>query len=212
MATFPPTPQFTPPTLGEPAWDIALLYPPQGHWEEREYLDVALTSNQLIEYSDGFIEVLPMPTIEHQLIVRFLLDVFRAFIEPKNLGMVLFAPLPVWTRERQYREPDLIFQSAANHAKSNRKYYQGADLVVEVVSDDPQSHVRDYEQKLEDYARANIPEYWIVDPQTSTISVMTLVAGQYETHGVFKAGEKATSKLLDGLVAEVSDVFAAGKR
>ena len=212
MATFPPTPQFTSPTLGEPSWDIALLYPPQGHWEEREYLDVALTSNQLIEYSDGFIEVLPTPTIEHQLIVRFLLDVFRAFIEPKNLGMVLFAPLPVWTRVRQYSEPDLIFQSAANHAKSNRKYYQGADLVVEVVSDDPQSHVRDYEQKLEDYARANIPEYWIVDPQTSTISVMTLVAGQYQSHGIFKAGDVASSKLLDGLTVSVSDVFAAAKK
>ena len=198
--------------LGEPAWDIARLYPGQGHWDEREYLDLALSSNQLIEYSDGFVEVLPLPTIDHQLIVRFLLDVFCQFIEPKDLGVVLFAPLPVWTRERQYREPDLIYQSAENHAKSNRKYYKGADLVVEVVSDDAQSRARDYEQKLGDYARAGIPEYWIVDPQAGTISVMTLAAGKYETRGVYKAGEEASSQLLDGLRVNVSDVFAAAKK
>jgi len=212
MATIPPSPQISPSALGEPTWNIALLYPAQGFWDEGEYLDLALSSNQLIEYSDGFVEVLPMPTIEHQLIVRFLLDVFRAFIEPRNLGMVLFAPLPVWTRDRQYREPDLIFQFEENHAKSNRKYYKGADLVVEVVSDDSQSHKRDYEHKIIDYARAGIPEYWIVDPQTSTISIMTLIADRYETHGVFKAGERATSKLLGGFGVTVNDVFAAAKK
>jgi Uma2 family endonuclease len=212
MATVPPSPQFNAPTLGEPAWSIALLYPGQGYWDEQEYLDIALSSNQLIEYSDGFVEVLPMPTIEHQLIVRFLLDVFRSFVEPRNLGIVLFAPLPVWTRDRQYREPDFIYQSAENHAKSNRKFYKGADLVVEVVSDDAQSQVRDYEKKLVDYARAGIPEYWIVDPQAGTISVMTLAGDKYDTRGVYKVGETASSQLLDGLHVNVSDVFAAGKR
>jgi Uma2 family endonuclease len=212
MATVPPSPQFPTPVLGEPAWDIALLYPGQGYWDERDYLDLAAKTNQLVEYSDGFIEVLPMPTIEHQLIVRFLLDVFRAFVEPKKLGIVLFAPLPVWTRDRQYREPDLIFQFTENHAKSDRKYYKGADLVVEVVSEDAQSQLRDYEKKLVDYARAGIPEYWIVDPQRATIRVMVLNGGQYDARGEFKSGEQATSQLLAGFEVAVSDVFAAAKQ
>src|SRR5437016_1271126 len=43
----------------EPAWDIARLFPAQGHWSEDEYL--ALNGNHLVEFSDGRIAVLPLP-------------------------------------------------------------------------------------------------------------------------------------------------------
>ena len=179
---------------------------------EDDYLKLAFNNNWLVEWTDGQLELLRPPEREHQLIVGRLFHFFDLFVQTTHLGVVSFAPLPVKIASTKYREPDLIFQTTANHAKSNRKYYEGADLVVEVVSDDPQSHVRDYEQKLVDYARAGIPEYWIVDPQAVTISVMTLAAGKYETRGVYKAGEEASSQLLNGLCVNVSDVFAAGKR
>jgi Uma2 family endonuclease len=42
-------------------------------------------------------------------------------------------------------------------------YWEGADLVVEIVNrDDP---ARDLETKRAEYAEAGIPEYWIVDPR-----------------------------------------------
>ena len=63
---------------GEPAWEVALLFPNQGAWSEEEYL--ALNGNRLVEFSHGFIEVLPMPTTTHQLIVVFLFDALRAFV------------------------------------------------------------------------------------------------------------------------------------
>jgi len=45
--------------------------------------------------------------------------------------------------------------------------------VVEIVSpDDPD---RDLVEKVADYAEAGIPEYWIVNPNTATISVLRLV-------------------------------------
>src|SRR5438046_2969712 len=43
----------------EPTWEIAYLFPNQGHWSEEEYL--ALDGNQLVEFSRGFLEVLPVP-------------------------------------------------------------------------------------------------------------------------------------------------------
>jgi Uma2 family endonuclease len=200
------------PVVGEPAWDIARLYPVQGDWSEEDYLAIALSENVLIEFTDGCIEVLPMPTIEHQLILRYLLDMLRAFVEPRNLGMVLFSPLPVRTLvKRKYREPDLIFNFTENHARQGRKYYTSADLVMEVVSDDRQSHKRDYLKKREDYAEAGIKEYWIVDPQEQRITVLALQGAAYAEHGAFAAGARATSKLLPDFFVEVDSVFAAGK-
>jgi hypothetical protein len=35
----------------EPTWDIAQLFPAQGHWDEDEYL--TLEANHLIEYTHG---------------------------------------------------------------------------------------------------------------------------------------------------------------
>jgi len=203
-----PTPQ-SPTIVGQPAWDIALLYPLQGGWSEDDYLSVALSENWMIEYTDGCVEVLPMPTIAHQLIVRFLLDALRAFVDPKKLGMVLFAPLPVKTVPAKYREPDLIFNFAENHAKQGKKYYESADLVMEVVSPDDRSRERDYEKKRSDYAEAGIPEYWIVDPNERRITVLALEAGGYVEHGVCGPGSMAASRLLEGFSVSVDDVFAA---
>jgi Uma2 family endonuclease len=205
-----PTPQF-PPVVGEPAWDLALLYPLQGGWSENEYLRIALNENLLIEFSNGCVEVLPMPTIEHQLIVKFLLRALDGFVEPRDLGTVLFAPIPVWLLPKEYREPDLIFTFSGRHMTSDRKYYEGADLVMEVVNNDERSRRRDYEKKRIDYAEAGVSEYWIVDPQEKRISVLALEGREYVEHGVFAAGSQATSRLLDGFGFDVDAVFSAAK-
>jgi Uma2 family endonuclease len=205
-----PTPQFAP-VVGEPAWDVALLYPLQGAWTEDDYLRIALSENWLIEYTDGCVEVLQMPTIEHQLIVRFLLDVLRAFVDPKQLGMVLFAPLPVKLLPKAYREPDLIFNFAASHAAQKKDYYERADLVMEVVSNSKRDRVRDYEEKREIYAKSGISEYWIVDPQQQRVTVLALENGAYAEHGVFEKSGTATSKLLSGFQLDIAALFASGK-
>lgn len=201
-----------PPVPGEPTWGVALMYPRQGDWTEEEYLSLALAQNWLVEYANGCLEVLPMPSVEHQLIVKFLLKSLEAFVEPRSLGVVLFAPLPVWTVSRNYREPDLVFKFEENHAKRTKKYYEGADLVMEVVSDDHRSHERDYMQKRLDYAAAAIPEYWIVDPQEQRITVLALYGEQYVEDGVYDLGAKAKSRLLKGYEADVDAVFAAARR
>lgn len=77
--------------LGQPVWQLATLFPAQGHWTEEDYLD--FDENILLEYADGYVEVLPTPTTSHQTIVLFLLQSLRSHIRPKNLGIALMAPL-----------------------------------------------------------------------------------------------------------------------
>lgn len=209
--TFDPAIPSHPPVIGQPAWDVALLYPPQGQWSEEQYLSLTDQTRRLVEYTDGKIEVLSMPTIEHQRILKFLLWALDSFVTRNNLGEVLLAGTRVYIDPKKYREPDVVFCSNARVARSGTRYYDGADLVMEVVSDDPASQQRDLEQKPSDYAEGGVPEYWIVDPQQQKITVLSLQGSAYVEHGVFVPGETATSKLLPGFTVSVTETFAAAK-
>lgn len=81
---------------------------------------------------------------------------------------------------------------------------------MEVVSPGEENRERDLVVKRREYAKAKIREYWIVDPEQKTITVLTLSGSTYKVHGVFKPGEFATSKLLKGFKVAVTDVFEAG--
>jgi Uma2 family endonuclease len=95
----------------------------------------------------------------------------------------------------------------ANDPRRQNRYWLGADLVIEIVSpDDPE---RDTKVKRADYAEVGIPEYWIVDPNDETITVLTLTGDAYREHGTFRREESADSLVLDGFVVSVSAVFDA---
>ena len=190
--------------LGEPAWDVATLFPNQGTWSEAEYL--ALNTNHLVEFTDGYLEVLAMPTTTHQIIVVFLFESLKAFVVQHSLGLVLLAPLKIRIRPNKHREPDVLFASREHEHLVGEKFWTGADLVMEVVSEDDPN--RDWVQKREDYAEARIPEYWIADPHRGVITVLRLVAGQYVEHGEFPRGSRATSALLPGFEVDVTAALA----
>jgi Uma2 family endonuclease len=185
---------------------VVNLEPLQGLWTIEQYLAMTDHSRRLLEYTDGSIEVLPMPTDKHRVISRFLLFALFAFIERLG-GTVLYAPLRLQIREGKFREPDLLLVRDANDPRRQNSYWLGADLVVEIVSpDDPE---RDTVEKRADYAEAGIPEYWIVHPDDETITVLTLRDGTYIEHGVFRRGEQVQSPLLSELSLSVNAVLDA---
>ena len=189
----------------EPTWAIAELFPSQGNWSEEEYL--ALTSNHLTEFSQGTLEVLPMPSELHQDIVFLLAELLTAFARRHRAGKVNIAPLPVQLWPGKFREPDIQFMRSENAARRRNNFWLGADLVMEVVC--PDDRRRDLETKRREYAQAGIPEYWIVDLETQRITVLTLVAGEtYAVHGEFGPGVQATSVLLSGFAVDVAALFA----
>jgi Uma2 family endonuclease len=185
--------------------DLA-LEPLQGLWSVEQYLKLTNQTNHLIEYTDGVIEVLPMPTRDHQVILAFLYELLLFLLRPQG-GKVLFAPLRLQVRPGKFREPDLLVLQNAQDLRNQNDYWLGADLVIEIVS--PDRPTRDTEEKRLDYAEAAIPEYWIVNPLTSTITVLALMADAYIEHGVFHRGERVTSKLLEGFSVSVDEVLDA---
>jgi Uma2 family endonuclease len=182
------------------------LAPLQGLWSVEQYLRLTSHTRRLIEYTDGDIELLPVPTQQHQLILAFLYRAFFAYLEPLG-GIVLFAALRLQIRPDKFREPDLLLLRSARDPRAQNRFWLGADLVVEIVSpDDPQ---RDTVEKPRDYAEAQIPEYWVVNPLDETVTVLALEGAAYVAHGVFGRGERATSRLLAGFELSVDAVFDA---
>jgi Uma2 family endonuclease len=193
--------------LTRPTWATALLFPNDGEWSEGDYL--ALPSNRLVELSEGTLEVLPMPTKLHQAIVFFLVTALKAFLRPRGGGEVVMAPYPVRLWPDKFREPDVVCVLAEHADRCGEKFAEGADLVMEVVSDSDPS--RDRRTKRDEYARARIPEYWIVDPQEGTVTVLTLDGERYRERGVYRSGEQASSSLLDGFDVDVGDALVGGR-
>ncbi|MGH8066720.1 MAG: Uma2 family endonuclease [Candidatus Entotheonellia bacterium] len=182
------------------------LLPLQGLWTEEQYLRLTDQTNWFIEFTEGSVEVLPMPTRKHQAISRVLFLAFLSFVQRLG-GTVFYAPLRVRVAPGRFREPDLVLLLDVNDPRNQNAFWLGADLVVEIVS--PDYVERDTVIKRADYAAAGIPEYWIVNPEEETITVLKRDDGVYTAHGVFGRGETATSVLLTDFTVSVDAVCDA---
>lgn len=182
------------------------LLPPQGAWSEERYLWLTDATNRLIEFTDGYIDVLPMPTRNHQAISQALFLALLPAIQRIG-GDLFYAPLRLRIRNGKHREPDLLLLLDRRDHRNQDRYWLGADLVVEIVS--PDEPERDLFEKRRDYAEGRVPEYWIVNPLDETITVLRLEGAAYVEHGVFRRGERATSALLEGFAVEVSVMLDA---
>jgi Uma2 family endonuclease len=205
MSTVPPSDS----SQADYAWEVATLFPEQGEWSEEEYLKLTDGTNRRIEFTDGRLEFLTMPTEVHESMVRFLFFAFHAFVENQKLGKVYWTGIRLRIRPRKIRLPDIIFLHKDHFYARHNRAWDGADLVMEVVSEDPKDRQRDYEQKLLDYAEAKVAEYWIVDYERRVVMVHRLEGDQYELHGEFTPGQQAASVLLDGFAVDVEALFAA---
>ena len=179
--------------------------PRQGRWRDEDYLEFTDHARQPIEFTDGCIEKLSVPTDRHHQILGDLYRHFFAWLG--DSGIVQFAGVRLRIREGKYREPDLLLLCDRHDGRRQNRFWLGADLVVEVVSpDDPN---RDWITKRTDYAKAGIPEYWIVDPSLESIAVLELDGAAYTEHGVFGLGAEATSPLLPGFAVNVEAILRA---
>ncbi len=205
LTTSPPQP--TALAECEPAWDVAQLFPNQGNWSKYDYLD--LPGNRLVEFDNGRIEVLPMPSIRHQVVLGNIFVSLRVHVQSHELGTVLCAPIPVLVAALKFREPDIVFtRSAAPEESDGDKYLENAELVIEIVSEGASNRKRDLIDKRADYAKAGITEYWLVDPETQEVTVLELQGSEYVELGPFGLSDVVRSTVVPGFEIPVSKVFA----
>ncbi|MEA5577218.1 Uma2 family endonuclease [Anabaena sp. UHCC 0451] len=175
-----------------------------------EYLNYDDESGFKSELVDGQLEIMNPPTIEHFLICKFLEKTLDGEVLHLNLPWLCFRETGVRTSRNKSRLSDLCVVTVedAKELRNTSAVFESAPLlIVEVVS--PESVKRDYRYKRSEYAALGVPEYWIVDPLESNISVLLLEEGLYEDT-VFTANQKIISRTFSELNITVEQVLNAG--
>ena len=119
----------------------------------------------LVEWKDGeIIEYMP-PTEQHQYLVRTLIFLVGSFADLTDTGLAHVAPFEVklWPGGPS-REPDILFISRERLGQLTPQRFEGGpDLVIEIVSSS--SARADRVEKFIEYERADVREYWVIDPR-----------------------------------------------
>lgn len=194
------------PEVATPVWRIATLFPYQGAWSEQEYL--ALETNRRVEFDDGFVEVHDVPTDQHQAIILYLSIALNRFALQIG-GVVRTAGLRLRLWDRKYREPDIVFLRDRDSNQRQENFWDGADLAIEIVSQSLEDRVRDLVTKRTEYEQVGIQEYWIVDPEQETVTVLSLSGNVYTEQGLFGRGDVVASLLLPELALPVAEILDA---
>jgi len=120
------------------------------------------------EWLDGEVVKMGNPSLRHQRLSRFLTSILQAWAETKKIGEVIPSPFQLKMDFRPSgRQPDVMFVSNENLFRLEKQYVDGtADLVIEIVS--PESLERDMLDKFNEYEKAGVKEYWIIDDRTRT--------------------------------------------
>jgi Uma2 family endonuclease len=127
----------------------------------------------------------------------WLYSLLRFYTHAKGLGRVFVSRVAFYIDKHNSPEPDIAFVASEHVDRIQRgRVLGGPDLAVEIVS--PDSVERDFEIKRDLYARAGVPEYWIVDELEQRFHLLRLD----------KSGEYRETKRRSGVVrSRVVDGF-----
>ena len=94
----------------------------------------------------------------------------------------------------------------ADHMPGPEQGHWTYEDVVEVSSPGTVGHDRVKKQSA--YARAGAPEYWVADPWSRTVEVLSLKAGRYGSLGVFEGKAVLPSEVVPDFLVHVEHFFA----
>lgn len=186
--------------------EIAELFPPQGMWTEADYLRLP-HQRRAIELAGGRLTVYPVPSPEHQRLAGDLAIALDRHVAENRLGEVIFAAVVVRLGLNQLRMPDLIFLRSQHTNRKHKLWIEGPpDWIAEVLSPEMRTHD---EEKLIEYARAAVPEIWLIDSAARSIRVYVLSPDlpEYLLAATCLPGDIARAETIPGFEIAVEELF-----
>jgi len=161
------------------------------------------------EFVNGNIVDMAEASPLHVIIITFLQQLLFSHIESQDLKLACYAgtgvEIPRTDRENNVRDPDLVVcdrdQWRAMRYLTKAIFLEGNPpaLAVEVAS--PGDTTRDTVDKRMEYAWAQVPEYWIINPVDGYVLVLTLDtdSNTYQETGEYRNAELISSALFPQL-------------
>lgn len=133
------------------------------------------------EVIDGVLYLTTTPSFFHQWIVSRITRMLQTQIEDTGAGIVAFAPIGLLMPGCDPVQPDIIVVRSEDRGMIHDRRINGVPaLIVEVLS--PSNAEKDTAIRRAVYARAGLPEYWIVRPAERDVIVLNrpdLASGLY---------------------------------
>jgi Uma2 family endonuclease len=156
------------------------------------------------EIIDGDHYVNPAPNTGHQRFSSRIQYQLHDQIEETGRGAVFTAPTDVQLTEHDIVQPDLIIVMEERRLIITPAKIKGApNLIIEILS--PSTEANDRFLKRDIYERANVPEYWIVDPDEHVVEQFVMQNGKYELAG--SHGKKVTVATIDNVTIDLTKVW-----
>jgi Uma2 family endonuclease len=180
-----------------------------------EYLNYEDGTDTRYALENGELVEVPSESDLNNLIAIYLLAAFLKFVPVRLLRRG--TEIAVGGYRTTTRIPDLMVltEELATALSGARRSIVMFDmpppvLVVEVVSPGTENEQRDYRYKRSEYAARGIAEYWIIDPQQSQVSVLTLASGLYE-EAIFRGSDRIISSTFPALELTATEVLKASE-
>jgi Uma2 family endonuclease len=145
---------------------------------------------------------------QHDLLTAYFQHLLDIYFELSPVGRVRSVPFVMRLEAAESsREPDLHVILNTNPGQLTTTAMIGpADICVEVVS--PESVTRDYGEKFEEYEKAGVREYWIIDPLRRETSFHRLQDTGLYARAHLDHQDTYRTPLLPGLALHVPTLWA----
>jgi Uma2 family endonuclease len=180
-----------------------------------EYLTYDDDTDNRYELIDGELVELPPESEPNDFIANLLFLKLVALGIPPRLvrpGKCEVQVPVLQKKDAANRYPDFIVLEEVHLGLVQKRFTIKLDmppprLVAEVLSPGKENRDRDLIRKRDQYAKRGIPEYWLIDPENQTLTVLTLQAQHYTVVGVFQGNQAIASPTFPTLILTAQEIF-----
>ncbi len=151
-----------------------LLHPPKTILEVWE----SLPEGTLCQLINDKLIMSPAPIDLHQIVIGEIFIEISLYLRSNKIGEVRIAPYDVHFSKENILQPDILFIKKENLNKiKSRGLFGSPDLVIEILS--PATSHLDFGEKKLVYEKYGVQEYFIVEPNSKSVTSFILKNKEY---------------------------------